>query len=85
MKTLVEGKLSYRLTGLCYKIHNEHGRFLTEKQYTDLLENNLKEEGVAYIREKTVQTGELIIGRPDFIIEGRLIIDLKAKKFITQG
>ena len=31
-------KLSYRITGLCFKVQNKLGRFCREKQYADFLE-----------------------------------------------
>ena len=32
-------ELSYLIYGLCYKIHNELGRYRNEKQYADDFEN----------------------------------------------
>ena len=73
MKELVEGELSYRVTGICFSIHNELGRFLTEKQYCDALAVRLKEQKISFTREPDLDTKfhdeVLKIGRPDFVIE----------------
>jgi len=91
MKTNVEilyPDLSYKLTGLCYAVQNELGRFCTEKQYTDALEIVLKKEGLIFQREKFVPIKfkeESVQGVfPDFLIENTIVVDLKAKKFITK-
>ncbi len=43
---------------------------------------------IAYVREpnlsKDGENYELLIGRPDFMIEDKIVLDLKAKKFITK-
>src|SRR3989338_5982140 len=89
MKELVEGELSYRVTGICFSIHNELGRFLTEKQYCDALAVRLKEQKISFTREPDLDTKfhdeVLKIGRPDFVIEKTIILDVKAKKFITKA
>lgn len=86
MKKLIEKDLSYKLTGICYRIHNELGRFLTEKQYSDAFADELVKENISFKREPYLKVDEttIKIGRPDFVIEDRIIVDLKAKKFITK-
>ncbi|OGN27277.1 MAG: hypothetical protein A2941_00260 [Candidatus Yanofskybacteria bacterium RIFCSPLOWO2_01_FULL_49_17] len=44
-------KLSYQICGICYNVHNELGRFRNEKQYSDAIEQKLKENGIHYKRE----------------------------------
>ncbi len=81
-------KLSYLITGICYKVHNELGRYLNEKQYADALEYFLKERNIDYSREMPLPpsfSGEKPKRNiPDFIIENRIIVDLKAKRFISK-
>jgi len=80
--------LSYKICGLCFKVHNQLGRYRNEKQYADALENILKENKIDYTREKPLNTsfeGEKERRNiPDFVIENKLIIDLKSKDFITK-
>ena len=89
MVELIEKELSYQLTGVCYKVHNRLGRFLTEKQYCDALVVELEKEGIAFTREELIvanpENYSLKIGRPDFIVEKRIVLDAKAKKFITKA
>lgn len=87
MKDIVEAELSYKLTGLCFKVHKELGRFCRERQYGDALEEIFKTNKLAYEREY-----EIILlnpsaprgNRADFLIERRLVVDIKAKNFITK-
>ena len=60
-KKVLYPDLSYKICGLCYKIHNEFGRFMNEKQYADAFENLLKLEGIKYEREKPLSSS-LILG-----------------------
>jgi GxxExxY protein len=84
---LIHPQLSYTLTGLCFQTHKQLGRFCSERQYTDALEKLFKKQKILYIREKqislnnkTIRAGDI----PDFIIDNKIIIDIKAKKFITK-
>jgi len=80
--------LSYKINGLCFKAHDILGRFCREKQYCDTLEHLLTEEGIKYEREKDLSLflGEKKIGgnRVDFFIDGKILFDAKAKKYITK-
>jgi len=76
-------KLSYKITGILFAVHNGLGRFSTERQYCDFLEKKLQENNIEYIREKNINRS--IEGdRVDFCIENKIIIECKAKKFITK-
>jgi GxxExxY protein len=87
-KKVLYPELSYKICGLCFKVHNEFGRFMNEQQYADALENVLKLENIKYEREKALPPsfeGENPKRNiPDFIIEGTIIVDLKAKRIITK-
>ena len=85
---IIHPKISYKLTGLFFKIHNELGRFYKERQYADALEILLRREKIKFVREKKIvknfYDSEISCGIPDFIIENKLAVDLKAKKVITK-
>lgn len=80
--------LSYKIVGLCFETHDILGRFCKEKQYCDVLEELFKRENIKYKREKDLSMllGEKKIGgcRVDFIIDGKILLDAKAKNYITK-
>ena len=88
LNKIIYPELSYKITGLCFKIHNQLGRFAREKQYADALEQLLRENKIKYQREiakpfrfeQKIISGNII----DFLIEDKIIIELKAKNFITK-
>ena len=85
-RDLIHPELSYLLTGLFYKTHNKLGRFCREKQYSDEFKKLLIESGIRYEREYPLKSmGDKIEGNiVDFIIDQKILIDLKAKRFLTK-
>jgi len=86
-KDIIYPKLSYTLTGLFFKVHKELGRFCRERQYCDFLEDLLKESDLDYRREvelKKIKEDSPKGNRADFLIDNRIIIEVKAKNFITK-
>jgi GxxExxY protein len=88
MEKIVYKDLSFKINGLLFKVHRELGHFRNEKQYGDLLEEFLKKENVRYIREyrfEDCHNGKGIVRCVcDFIIDDKIIIELKAKNFVTK-
>lgn len=87
-KEIIYPELSYKICGLCFKVHNKLGSYRNEKQYADSLEESLKENNIYYEREfrlpssfKGEREGRNI---PDFVIENKIIVDLKAKPIILK-
>ena len=73
-------KLSYTLTGVMFATHNELGAYAREKQYGDLIEKKLKEVKLPYKREIAISnTGNIL----DFIIDDKIIIELKSVRSLT--
>ena len=88
-KKVIYPELSYKICGLCFHIHNRLGQYRNEKIYADALERLFKENKIKHFKEKALDPsfkGERK-GRniPDFIIEDKIIIDLKAKPIITKN
>ena len=88
LNKVIYPELSYQINGLCFKAHNQIGRFAREKQYCDLIEKLLIATKLAYEREVKISfnTGtEIIKGNiADFIIEGKILLECKAKPFVTK-
>lgn len=81
MSQLVHPQLSYVIVGACFAAHNKLGQYAREKQYADFLEKHFNEKKIAYSREFVVgETGN----RVDFVIEDKVILELKAKDCITR-
>jgi len=80
--------LSYKICGLYFKTHNELGRFRSEKSYADALEELLKKNNISYKREQSLSSSfkgeQKRRNIPDFIIENKIILDIKAKRIITK-
>ena len=85
---LIYPQLSYKIYGLCYKVHNQLGRFRNEKQYADAFEQLLKENDIAYKREDPIPLsfrGEKPRRNiPDFVIEDKVVVDFKIKRIVTK-
>ena len=87
MPQIVHKELSYKLTGLLFKVHKDLGRFARERQYADKLEEYLKAENWEFEREFEIKNLEITSpdgNRFDFLIKKLIILDLKAKPFITK-
>jgi GxxExxY protein len=83
---LVHPELSYEIAGIMFEVHNELGRYCSEKQYGDLFEKKLKDRNIKFEREKFLPLhfeGEKQ-GRNkiDFLIEDKIIVELKCRRII---
>lgn len=87
-KEVVFKELSYKICGVCFDVHNNLGRYRNEKQYADALEAVFKENNLSYLREFALpisfdgeKSRRNIV---DFLIDDKIILDLKAKTVITK-
>lgn len=86
---IVYPELSYEIVGVAFKTQNSLGRFCTEKQYASAFEKELQRAGLKYTREAylpAIVVGQLV-GKnwADFIIETKIVVDLKAKSFVERA
>ncbi len=80
-KKVIYPELSYMVNGILFDVKKELGQYAREKQYGDLIEKKLKEKDISYKREVSVgNTGNIM----DFLIDDKIVIELKAARFITQ-
>lgn len=75
---IIHKELSYTLFGLLFKVHDTLGRYAREKQYSDLIEKYLKEMGVPYEREKRLSVAGIDNNKADFVIDNKIILEVKA-------
>ncbi len=80
-KEFLYGNLSYTLNGILFLVHNELGRFCREIQFANLIELKLKEKNIRYQREVSINGTNNVV---DFIIEDAIVLELKAKPFLTK-
>ena len=78
---LIYPELSYLLTGVCFEVHNQLGRFSREKQYCDMLEEKLKSLHVPHKREYTVNDSG---NRIDFLIDDQIVMEIKARSTVSK-
>lgn len=73
-------ELSYAIVGACFVAHDEIGLYGREKQYGDIFERELRLKEIPYKRETGIaQSGNVV----DFIVDGKIIIELKSKRILT--
>lgn len=87
MGEILQKDLSYQLTGILFQVHNKLGRFCKHDQYCGALEILLKENKIEYKREIEVPiefNGVKLAGNKlDFLIENKIVVDVKCKREIT--
>ncbi len=85
---LIYPELSYVLLGVLFEVQNKLGTKYQEKHYQRAIEIKLKELGIPYKREAKVtlkfgteELGDFFI---DFIIDGKIVLEVKRVWKITQ-
>lgn len=85
---IIYAELSYKIVGILFGVHNQLGRYRNERQYGDAVEEALKKSGVRYEREATLDKSfeaELERrNRVDFLLEDKIILEIKAKRMIER-
>lgn len=85
---LIYGDLTYQIRGAVFKVYNKLGPGHKENIYQRAFEEELKKQGLSFEKEKKIDIvyGEKNIGayRPDFIIEDKVIIEIKVLPFLSK-
>jgi GxxExxY protein len=81
--------LTYKVIGALYEVHNELGSSHKENIYHRAVALELKNREIVYEEEKSLPVlykGHKIgIYQPDFIIENKVILELKAVPILTKA
>lgn len=78
-KDLIEKELSFVTVGVLFKVHRKLGRYCREKQYGDAIQKRLEEQKIEYSRELLLAVDGNFSNRADFLIDGKIIVEIKAK------
>lgn len=86
---LLYGDLTYKIRGCIFNVYNELGYGHKENVYQKALSEEFKESGISYNKEKgvSVKYKNIHVGnyRPDFVVENKIIIELKAVEFMPKS
>jgi GxxExxY protein len=82
-------ELSYKLQGIIFDIRNDLGSGHKESIYQKALEKELISAGIKFIKEPSIkiysQKREFLgLYRPDFLIEDKIIVELKAAEYVSK-
>jgi GxxExxY protein len=87
-KNLLYPQLSYQINGILFAVRKNIGAFSNEHQYCDAIEAILKDSNIPYQREAFLPASFANEGRRnrvDFIIDNKIVLEVKAKPFITKN
>lgn len=86
---LLYAELTYKVRGSFFTVYNNLGYGHKEQVYQKALEIEFKRQNVPYKREVNVDVfySDEVVGhyRPDFIIDGKILIELKAVEFMHKS
>ncbi|MDD5496663.1 MAG: GxxExxY protein [Candidatus Omnitrophica bacterium] len=82
-------ELTYKIIGCVYEVHKELGSVHKELIYHKALAIEFKSKGISFEEEKGIDVrykGRKIGSyRPDFIIDDKVILEIKVSPFITKA
>ena len=85
---LLHKDLTYKIIGICFKVHGELGCGFPEKIYQRAIVLELKKAGLAFVEEKFIrilyQAENIGSFRLDLAVEEKVILELKAVDFIPK-
>lgn len=88
MSTLIYENLTYQIRGALFEVYKEKGCGFVEGVYQECLEIELEMQGIPFIAQyplKLSYKGRPLKQKfiPDFIIDEKIIVEIKAAKDIT--
>jgi len=91
MEDFLYKDLSYKIIGIIYQAKKNYGLGHKEVLYQRALAELFNKEKIEYEKEKRIEiyspeTGKIICYyQPDFLIEDKIIVELKAKEVVTKS
>lgn len=88
---IIEEDLSYKLRGLFIKISTQYKHLYKEDLYHNALKELLMSSKIDFISKPKInivsqETGKILSGYiPDFLVDDKIIIELKAQPFLNQS
>lgn len=85
MEHIIFKEESYKITGICFEVHNNLGPGFHEIVYRDALEYEFKKANIPFHREKEYKVNYKGIVLPhqfyaDFVLYDKIILEVKAVK-----
>lgn len=87
---ILEADLCYKIQGAVYAVANKYGRGLKERIYQKALSEELEKRNLKFEQQKRINIYSLDSGKvlgtyiPDFIIDDKVIVEVKASSFTTR-
>lgn len=87
---ILEKELCYKIQGCIYNVSSKYGKGLKENIYQKALAEELKRAGLKFEEQKRINIYSFDTGNklgtyiPDFLIEDKVIIELKASNFTVK-
>lgn len=88
MTLIIEPKLSYKIMGILFKVHNKLGSTYKEKYYQRAVEEELITENIPYKKELgvVIEYKDRSIGKHiiDFLIDNKVLLETKAVGYLPK-
>lgn len=87
---ILERELSYRLQGVFISVSRQYGHLYKESIYHKATQEQFDLENFVYISNPKIDIFSLVTGKklgvyvPDFIIENKIVVELKALPFLSK-
>lgn len=91
MAPLLEEELSYKIRGCVFNVANKYGKGFKENIYQKALAEELEKGKMNFEQQKRINIHSFNSGKklgvyiPDFIVEDKIILELKATNFTTKN
>ena len=88
---ILEAELCYKIVGAIYNVANKYGNGLKEIIYQKALSEEFSKAGIKFESQKHINIYSLDTGKqlglyvPDFVIENKVILEIKSKEKLTQS